>query len=316
MNIGIDIAIRCMGFLDLLDAEERELAARVHEAEGDERRATAAMEAARRRLAREIESAVRRLPPLVGSDPGLAREIGYALAGLADERILHHPAGGLGAWRERLLEIELYGSALAGHEVIERAEAAAYARPEGTGAGGAGPGLLAPYYLALLRSGFEGELRGDPRRDALIGALVDAVGKPPAGAAATWRAAAPYPGPPPRSRSRRARDLARRRGGRVVGVRGRAVAGRAGAPRGDRARGAGTRSGDGPVSDALAAMAAPWRLASRRRDDREGAARRPHPGRTRRARPRRLVRLQAPGIARQGAAAGGIRRRRARPGTP
>ena len=181
MNIGIDIAIRCMGFLDLLDAEERELAARVHEAEGDERRATTAMEAARRRLAREIESAVRRLPPLVGSDPGLAREIGYALAGLADERILHHPAGGLGAWRERLLEIELYGSALAGHEVIERAEAAAYARPEGTGAGGVGPGLLAPFYLALLRSGFEGELRGDPRRDALIGALVDAVGKPPAG---------------------------------------------------------------------------------------------------------------------------------------
>ena len=181
MSMGIDIAIVSIGFLDLLDAEERELAARVHEAEGDEPRITGAMDAARRRLAREIEATIRRLPPLVGSDPGLAREIGYALAGLADERILHYPAGGLGAWRERLLEIELYGSALAGHEVIERAEAAAYARPEGNGAGaGAGPGLLAPFYLGVLRSGFEGELRGDPRREALVAALVEAVGSPPA----------------------------------------------------------------------------------------------------------------------------------------
>ena len=181
MNVGLDIAIRTMGFLDLLDAEERELAARVHEADGDEARVRAAMDAARRRLAREIETTIRRLPPLVGSDPGLAREIGYALAGLADERILHHPAGGLGAWRERLLEIELYGSALAGHEVIERAEAAAYARPEGNGSSSASPGLLAPFYLAVLRSGFEGELRADPRREALTAALVEAVGKPPAG---------------------------------------------------------------------------------------------------------------------------------------
>ena len=181
MNMGLDIAIRSMGFLDLLDAEERELAARVHEAEGDERRIAAAMDAARRRLAQEIEATIRRLPPLAGSDPGLAREIGYALAGLADERILHHPAGGLGAWRERLLEIELYGSALAGHEVIARAEAAAYARPEGEGSGRAGPGGLAPFYLGVLRSGFEGELRGDPRREALIAALLEATGKPPAG---------------------------------------------------------------------------------------------------------------------------------------
>ena len=100
---------------------------------------------------------------------------------LADERILHHPAGGLGAWRERLLEIELYGSALAGHEVIERAEAAAYARPEGDGPARAGPGLLAAFYLGVLRSGFEGELRGDPRREALVAALVEAVGGPSAG---------------------------------------------------------------------------------------------------------------------------------------
>ena len=181
MNLGLEIAIRCLGFLDLLDAEERELAARVHEADGDETRVRAAMDAARRRLAREIEATLRRLPTLVGSDPGLAREIGYALAGLADERILHHPAGGLGAWRERLLEIELYGSGLAGHEVIERAEAAAYARPDANGPPPAGPGLLAPFYLALLRSGFEGELRGDPRREALVAALVEAIGKPPAG---------------------------------------------------------------------------------------------------------------------------------------
>ena len=180
MSIGLDIAIRTMGFLDLLDDEERVLAVCVHEAEGDERRIMAAMDAARRRFAREIETTIRRLPPLAASDPGLAREIGYALAGLADERILHYPAGGLGAWRERLLETELYGSALAGHEVIERAEAAAYARPEGNGAAGAGPGLLAPFYLGLLRSGFEGELRGDPRREALIAALVEATGKPPA----------------------------------------------------------------------------------------------------------------------------------------
>ena len=180
MSMGLDIAVVSIGFLDLLDAEERELAARVHEAEGDEPRIGAAMDAARRRLAREIEATIRRLPPLVGSDPGLAREIGYALAGLADERILHHPAGGLGAWRDRLLEIDLYGSALAGHEVIERAEAAAYARPEASGLRPDGPGLLAAFYLGVLRSGFEGELRGDPRREALIAALAEAVGGPPA----------------------------------------------------------------------------------------------------------------------------------------
>ena len=179
MSMGLDIAVVSIGFLDLLDAEERELAARVHEAEGDEPRIVAAMDAARRRLAREIEATIRRLPPLVGSDPGLAREIGYALAGLADERILHHPAGGLGSWRDRLLEIDLYGSALAGHEVIERAEAAAYARPEANGAGRDGPGLLAAFYLGVLRSGFEGELRGDPRREALVAALAEAVGGPP-----------------------------------------------------------------------------------------------------------------------------------------
>ena len=180
MSMGIDVAVVSIGFLDRLDSEECELAARVQEADGDGRRVEAAMDASRRRLAREIEATIRRLPRLVGSDPGLSREIGYALAGLADERILHHPAGGLGAWRERLLEIELYGSALAGHEVIERAEAAAYACPEGDGPARAGPGLLAPFYLAVLRSGFEGELRGDPRREALVAALVEAVGGPPA----------------------------------------------------------------------------------------------------------------------------------------
>ena len=182
MSMGIRIAILSTEFLDVLDGEERELAARVHEAEGDERRVAETMDAARRRLAREIDTTIRRLPPLVASDPGLAREIGYTLAGLADERILHHPAGGFGAWRERLLEVELYGSALAGHEIIERAEAAAYARPEESagGGGGPGPGLLAPFYLGVLRSGFEGELRSDPRREALIAALVEAVGKPPA----------------------------------------------------------------------------------------------------------------------------------------
>ena len=182
MSMGIRIAILATGFLDLLDAEERELAARVHEAEGDERRVAAAMDATKRRLAREIDATIRRLPPLVATDPVLAREVGYALAGLADERILHYPAGGLGAWRERLLEIELYGSALAGHQIIERAEAAACTRPEENAAGGSGPGpgLLAPFYLGMLRSGFEGELRGDPRREALIAALVEAVGKPPA----------------------------------------------------------------------------------------------------------------------------------------
>lgn len=163
MSIGFSIAIRAVPFFDLLDKEEESLAAQVIEARGGAA-ANVAMDTSRRRLAQGIDAFVRSLPTGVRSDVNTSRWAAYALAGLVDERMLHHPAGGLDRWRERLLEFELYGSALAGQEIVDRARAAAFGTMTATGFAddrGGDSSLLAPLYLGLFRSGFEGSLRGD-----------------------------------------------------------------------------------------------------------------------------------------------------------
>ena len=162
MSIGYSIAIAAVPFFDLLDDEEASLAVRVLEA-NDERTVAAAMESTRRRLAHSVDAVVRSLPSAVRSDLAGSRAVAYALIGLADERMLHHPAGGLHRWRERLLEFDLYGSALAGQEIVTQARNAAHgvSGSSGSASDGNAPSLLAPLYLGVFRAGFEGSLRGD-----------------------------------------------------------------------------------------------------------------------------------------------------------
>lgn len=174
MSLGYSVAIAAVPFLELLDQEEDALSTQVLEADGAPV-AAAAIDKCRRRLAMGVDNFVRSLPTLVRNEASTARAAAYALVGLVDERMLHHPAGGLDRWRDRLLEFELYGSALAGQEIIQRARACSY----GPGAGDSdAPSdfLLAPLYLGVLRAGFEGSLRGDPLAlTALITALEEAV---------------------------------------------------------------------------------------------------------------------------------------------
>ncbi len=175
MSLGYSVAIAAVPFLELLDQEEEALASQVLGAEGVPV-AAEAMDKCRRRLALGVDTFVRALPTLVRNDAGTARAAAYALVGLVDERMLHHPTGGLDRWRDRLLEFELYGSALAGQEVIQRAQACSYG-PGDSGADTPSEFLLAPLYLGVLRAGFEGSLRGDPLAlTSLITALEEAVG--------------------------------------------------------------------------------------------------------------------------------------------
>lgn len=177
MSLGYAIAIRAIPFFELIEAEELRLAEEVREAEGPATEA-AAMDSSRQRLSQGIDAFIRSLPSVVRHDVNASRDAAYALVGLADERILHHPAGGLERWRERLLEYDLYSSALAGQEIVNKARAASYgtvAESEAEEVGGAG--LLAPLYLAVFRAGFEGSLRGDTASQAtLTSSLADAVG--------------------------------------------------------------------------------------------------------------------------------------------
>ena len=179
MSVGFNIAIAAVPFLDLLDREEIELGALIVDAQSP-KDAETALEASRRRLLAGVDAVVRSLPTSVRSDQGLSRSVGYALIGLADERMLHHPTGVIERWREKLLEIELYGSALAGQEIIRRARAAVHAGPdeEREGFGSMEPSsVLAPLYLGVLRAGFEGSLREDESAlKALVSALEDRVG--------------------------------------------------------------------------------------------------------------------------------------------
>lgn len=175
MSLGSVIAIRAIPFLELLDAEEHRLAEQVREV-GAGAPEIAAMDGCRQRLAQEIGAFVRSLPTVVRNDVNMSRAAAYALVGLVDERILHHPAGGLDRWREQLLEYELYGSALAGQEIVNQARAATYgtsADPDGI----EGSATLAPLYLAVFRAGFEGALRGDSTAlSTLTTSLMETVG--------------------------------------------------------------------------------------------------------------------------------------------
>ena len=175
MSIGFQVAVAAVPFLDLLDQEEELLATLVAEA-GDAGTVMAGMEAARRRLAQGVDSVVRSLPAVVRGDLTASRAIAYALVGLVDGRMLHHPAGGLERWRERLLEFDLYGSALAGQEVVARARAAAQGVSDST-ASLIDDATMAPFYLAVFRAGFQGSLRDDAvGLSSLVASLEEAVG--------------------------------------------------------------------------------------------------------------------------------------------
>ncbi len=175
MSIGFQVAVCAVPFFDLLDEEEQSLAAQVAEA-SDDATATIAMQASRQRLAQGVDCVVRTLPATVRSDLTASRAVAYALVGLADGRMLHHPAGGLERWRERLLEFELYGSALAGQEVVAQARAAV-SISEGAPSEPLHLSFLAPFYLSVFRAGFEGSLRGDAiGLSSLIAALEEVVG--------------------------------------------------------------------------------------------------------------------------------------------
>ena len=175
MSLGSVIAIRAIPFLELLDTEELRLAEQVREV-GAGAPETAAMDNCRQRLAQGVNAFVRSLPVVVRNDVNTSRAAAYALVGLADERILHHPAGGLDRWREQLLEYELYGSALAGQEIVNQARTASYATAaDAEDAGSAA--ILAPLYLAVFRAGFEGALRGDDTAlSTLTASLMETVG--------------------------------------------------------------------------------------------------------------------------------------------
>lgn len=176
MSIGFQVAVCAVPFFDLLDREEESLAAQVTEAT-DASAVTIAMEASRQRLAQAVDGVVRSLPTAVRSDLTASRAVAYALVGLVDGRMLHHPAGGLEQWRERLMEFDLYGSALAGQEVVAQAQEAARNVAEGMPAAPGHRSALAPFYLGLFRAGFEGSLRGDAVGLAsLVAALEETVG--------------------------------------------------------------------------------------------------------------------------------------------
>ena len=175
MSIGFQVAVCAVPFFDLLDTEEQSLADQVAEA-SEESAAAVAMQASRQRLAQGVDSVVRSLPATVRSDLTASRAVAYALVGLADGRMLHHPAGGLQQWRDRLLEVELYGSALAGQEVVAQARAAVTVTQGAPTEAGHHP-FLAPFYLGVFRAGFEGSLRGDAVGLAsLIATLEEVVG--------------------------------------------------------------------------------------------------------------------------------------------
>lgn len=166
MSTAFAVAINAFPFLDLLDREVETLTQKALEAGVDNPTLYKEMDECRRRLAQGVDTFVRSLPTLVRNDANTSRAAAYALVGLVDERMLHHSIGGLERWRERLLEYELYGSALAGQEIVARAQAAAQGSSFQPDAGDVS--LLAPLYLAIFRSGFEGSLRGDVTGLALL----------------------------------------------------------------------------------------------------------------------------------------------------
>ena len=181
MSIGYVVALSAVPFIDLLAEQESALVAVLLGTDGepvDTHVAGNAVEATRRRLIQGVDSAVRSLPASVRGDQSASKAFAYALVALADERMLHHPTGAIERWRARLLETELYDTALAGQEVVRRARAAALSDAElETGVKTMeDSSVFAPLYLALLRAGFEGSLRGDPvGLSALVASLEEST---------------------------------------------------------------------------------------------------------------------------------------------
>lgn len=175
MSVGFSVAIDAFPFLELLDQEVDSLVAKMLEVGSEDSTLLyTEMDASRRRLAQGIDAFIRSLPTLVRNDANTSRAAAYTLVGLADERMLHYSAGGLERWRERLLEYELYGSALAGQEIVSRAQSAAQGFHDSNKGDSS---ILAPLYLAIFRSGFEGSLRGDVTGlTLLINSLEQTVG--------------------------------------------------------------------------------------------------------------------------------------------
>ena len=181
MSIGYVVALSAVPFIDLLAEQESTLVAVLLGSDGepvDSHVAANAVEATRRRLIQGIDSAVRSLPASVRGDQSASKAFAYALVALADERMLHHPTGAIERWRARLLETELYDTALAGQEVVRRARASALSDADlETGVNAMeDSSVFAPLYLALFRAGFEGSLRGDPvGLSALVASLEEAT---------------------------------------------------------------------------------------------------------------------------------------------
>ena len=181
MIAGHAVAISAAPFIDLLTEQESALVAVLLGTDGapvDPHVAGNALETTRRRLIQGVDSAVRSLPAAVRGDQRASKAFAYALVALADERMLHHPTGAIERWRARLLETELYDTALAGQEVVRRARAAALSDAEfETGMKVMeDSSVFAPLYLALFRAGFEGSLRGDPvELSALVASLEEAT---------------------------------------------------------------------------------------------------------------------------------------------
>ena len=174
MSLGFSIAIAAFPFFDLLDKEVEQLVQKAMESGSAESVALYNdMDASRRRLAQSVDVFARSLPSQARHDATISRSASYALVALADERMLHYSSGALQRWRERLLEHELYGSALAGQEIVSRAQAAAQGSYQDSNTAA----VLTPLYLAILRSGFEGSLRGDVTGlSLLINSLEQSIG--------------------------------------------------------------------------------------------------------------------------------------------
>lgn len=174
MSLGFSIAIAAFPFFDMLDKEVEQLVQKAVESGSAESIALFNdMDAARRRLAQGVDVFARSLSSQARNDATISRSASYALVALADERMLHYSSGALHRWRERLLEYELYGSALAGQEIVSRAQTAA----QGSFQDSNSAAILTPLYLAIFRSGFEGSLRGDVTGLAiLINSLEQSIG--------------------------------------------------------------------------------------------------------------------------------------------
>ena len=110
------------------------------------------------RLAQALEryvEAVSLRAPYMSSQ--IVRDAQFALAGFADESLLHHPSGRLGGWQNHLLEENMFRSRNAGESFFYKLNEILYNLNNDTM-----PLLI--LYLAVLRMGFLGKFRGSRDR--------------------------------------------------------------------------------------------------------------------------------------------------------